>query len=144
MPIVENGPKSIVRDFMHVFVICKFDGDSTKNKIDIDRTTFSEVDWALKGCQWSKVGKNRICPRFHVCLKIRSKLKSLSSGQHFPRVLKPSMAGNSHAIVETGPKLNLSESLCLSSLSASLMKIRAKMKSQSSGQHFLYNVSVGD
>ena len=87
-------------------------------------------------------------------MTIQSKMKSLPSRKHFPRSTGPSRVGNSHAnsrnwakrtchpndgislwgpqehitlmsIVETGPKLNLSDILCM--LSASLM-IQSEMK----------------
>ena len=47
-------------------------------------------------------------------------------------------------IVETVPISNFSEIVCLSMLSASLMKIQSKMNSLSSGQHFPYDMSIGD
>ena len=52
-------------------------------------------------------------------------------------------AGNSHTNGGNWAKSNFSEILCLSSLSASLMKIRSKMKSLSSRQHFPHYMSVG-
>ena len=41
-------------------------------------------------------------------------------------------------IVQSGPKTNLSEILCLSFLPASLMKIKYKMKALSCSQHFFH------
>ena len=47
---------------------------------------------------------------------------------------------------ETGPKSNLSKILCLTSLSACLMKILSNIKSLSSGQYFPHNMylTMGD
>ena len=51
LPIVETGPKSNIRDFMPVLVICKFDEDSIKNEVVIVWTTFSPLLclWETKG-----------------------------------------------------------------------------------------------
>ena len=132
-------------------------------------------------------------------MKIRSKMKSLSSGQHFLKSIGPSRADYSHAnslkwakiklfprfyacsrylqawwrfdqkwsryrpdnifpiiclsetkrqvtsmwIVRSVPKSNSSKILWLSSLPASLVKIRPEMKPLSSGQHFIFRTQLG-
>ena len=40
MPIVETEPKSNVRDFMHVLIICKFNEDPIKNEDRLIATSF--------------------------------------------------------------------------------------------------------
>ena len=57
-----------------------------------------------------------------------SKMKSLSSRQHFPKSMGPQGQVTLKPTFEIGPKLNLCESLCLSSLYTRLMKILSAIK----------------
>ena len=79
-----------------------------------------------------------------------NKKSKLSSGQHFPKSMRPSRRCYSHANSLKRPNSNLSKILCLYSLSASLMKNRSKLRSLSSsfphvtsGQHFPHYISTG-
>ena len=69
-------------------------------------------------------------------------MKSLSSVLHFPASLGPSRAGYSHGNSRKRAKSNLSEILCLSLLSAGLVKIQLKIKSLSSEQQLPHCVST--
>ena len=81
-------------------------------------------------------------------MKIRSKVKSLSSRHflHYKSMGKFFVAQGRvtpNQIVQPHPNFNFAEILCLSWLSASLMKSRSKMKTLSMGQHFPHFKSMG-
>ena len=81
--------------------------------------------------------------------KIWSKVKSLMSGQsflHYKSMGKFFVAQGQvtpKPLVRSGPKSTLTKILGLSSLSASLMKLRSKMKWLLIGQHFPHYKSMG-
>ena len=76
-------------------------------------------------------------------MKVQSKVKLLSSRQHFPKSMRPSRVGYSHAKVKKG-QIRMSKSLCLSLLSLSLMKVQSKVKLLPSEQHFPHHIPMKD
>ena len=88
-----------------------------KNEVDIVRTTFSCL-WETKGqitfmwivrsapnSNWSKI--LWLCSVPTNLIKTQSKKKSLSSGQHFPKSLRPSRARILHANGRKRAKIEL-------------------------------------
>ena len=81
--------------------------------------------------------------------KIRSKVKSLSPGQHFlhyksmGKFVVAQGRVTPKWMVQYRPNSNFCEILWLSLLPTSMMKIRSKMKSLSIGQHFPHYKSIG-
>ena len=80
---------------------------------------------------------------------IESKMKELECSQdlsHYKSMgIYPDVQGQltPQSLVQSGPNSNLSEILWLSSLPASMKKIRSKMKAQACSQHFLHYNPMG-
>ena len=157
---------------MAVLVTCKYDEDPIKNEVAILRTRsnmgFFGTKWQVLPKRISRSGPNSnfaeiLCLSWLLAslMKIQSKLKalsiaqgqiglkSLSSGQHFFHyksmgkhfVAQGRVTPN--RIVGSRPSSNFAEILCLSWLSACLMKIWSKMKMLSTGQNFPHYKSTG-
>ena len=84
---------------------------------------------------------------------IRSKIKSLLCPQHFLQyksmgTIFDAQHAQGHVtlkrVVRSGPIWNSSKILCLSQLSASLKKIRSKLKVLSCPQHFFWHSRAGN
>ena len=75
--------------------------------------------------------KTLLCPRYFLHYKSMKKIGA--HGQATPK-----------RIVLSGPKSNSSEILCLSLLSASLKKMRSKLKALSCPQHFFRRSRAGN
>ena len=81
-------------------------------------------------------------------MKIQSKMKALSCSQHFlhyksmGKLFVAQGQVTPKQIVQSDPKSNSPEILCLSSLPASLKKIKSKNKALGSSQQFSHNKPV--
>ena len=107
--LVQN---QIHRAFMPVLVTSNFDDDSIKYECASMEKPFShcksmgiflDLKDSLLRSQWSDLAEIRTCQRFYAC----------------PRYLQ--------SVVRSGRNSNLSEILCMSSLPASIKRIRAKI-----------------
>ena len=81
--------------------------------------------------------------------KIQSKMKEIECLQHFSHYKSTGIFSEAQgqltpqSFFESGRNSNLSEILWLSSLLASMKKIRSKMKALECSQHFLHYNSMG-
>ena len=76
-------------------------------------------------------------------MKIQSKMKSLSSGQHFLKSMGPSRAGYSHANSQNWAKIELVLDFMAVLITCKFDEDPIKIKSLLPGQHFLHNMSLG-
>ena len=100
--IVESGPKSNL-SFMPVLAICKFDKDPIKNEFATGQVTLMWIVQSAPKSNLSKIFWLSSLPAN--LMKIQSKMKSISSRQHFPKSMEPSRAGNSQANSWIGAKI---------------------------------------
>ena len=141
-PVLQTALKSNVFNFMSVPVI-----SASLIKIQLKQKSLSsrhfpiicltENKWHVDSPIWPKIELVQDLMAVLITaslIKGRSNFKSLSFGQHFPKSMNPSRAGNYPQTNDW--KWAKIEMLCLSSLSAKLMKIQSKIKSLSSAQHF--------
>ena len=135
-----------------MLVTCKFEDDSIKSNVAILRTAFSPGKKIHRSrSSYSEVSIVRSSPKSNSSkiswpsslpaslTKPRSNMKSLSSWHHFPHYVygsyRQGIKGQvtPKSIVQSGRNSN-SEILCLSKLSASLIKIQLKLRRLSHGQ----------
>ena len=83
---------------MPVLLICKSDEHLIKNEVANVRTTFSPLClWEPERASNSHVKSPIELVKDQSLMKIQTKMKSLSSGQYFPKSMGLSRAGHSHA-----------------------------------------------
>ena len=125
----------LVQDFMSIPIICKFDEEPIKKEVPIRQHFHHYMSNRDLMASNSHVN-SRICPklkrpRFYGCSSLSAMLMKIQSNRYHHDNIFLSLRGSQGQvtlmpIVETRNKSNLSRTLCLSSLSASLMKINQK------------------
>ena len=150
----------LVQDFMVVLLTCKNEEDSIKNRGARVFTTlyinFSDVQGQITLVLVVVSGRNLNSFKL-LCMSplparmrlINSKMKELKCSQDFSHYkfmgILPNAQGQltPQSLVESGPNSNLSEILWLSSLPASMKKIRSKMKALACSQDFPHYNPMG-
>ena len=145
---------------MDVLVTCKYEEDLIKNRGTRVFTTlyidFSDAQGQItldsvvvSGRNWnsSKLSCMSLLPaRMKM---IHTKMKELECSQDFSHYKSMGIFQDAQgqltpqSLVESGPNSNLSEILWLSSLPASMKKIRSKMKALACSQHFPHYNPMG-
>ena len=145
-----------------MLVTCKFEDDSIKSDVAILRTAFSpRKNFHRSRSSYSEVSIVRSRPKSNTSkisrpssfpaslTEPRSNMKSLSSWQHFPNYVygsyRQGIKGQvtPKSIVQSDRNSNSSEILCLSRLSASLIKIQLKLRRLSHRQvHQTWRFSI--
>ena len=149
----------LVRDVIDVLVTCKYEVPIKNEGARVVTTlysNFSDVQGQITLVLVSVSGRNLNSSKLS-CMSslpagmrmIDSKMKELECSQDFSHYksmgIFPDAQGQltPQSLVESGPNLNLSEILWLSSLPASMKKIRSKMKALEWTQHFPHYNPMG-
>ena len=148
---------------MAVLVTCKYEEDPIKNEgARVDTTLYSnfsdaqgQITLVLVSVSGRNLNSSKLSCMSSLPARMRmidSKMKELECSQDFSYYKSMGIFQDAQgqltlqSLVESGPNSNLSEILWLSSLPASMKKIRSKMKALERTQHFpiitLWELSV--
>ena len=145
---------------MDVLVTCKYEEDPIKNEgTRVDTTLYSnfsdaqgQITLVLVSVSGRNLNSSKLSCMSSLPARMRiidSKMKELECSQDFSHYksmgIFPDAQGQltPQSLVESGPNLNLSEILWLSSLPESMKKIRSKMKALERTQHFPHYNPMG-
>ena len=145
---------------MNVLVTCKYEEDPIKNRGARVFTTlyvkFSDAQGQITLESVAVSGRNLNSSKLSCMFllpartrMIKSKMKELECSQDFSHYKSMGIFPDAQAkltpqsLVESGPNSNLSKILWLSSLPASMKKIRSKMKALACSQHFPHYNPMG-
>ena len=138
----KNKEDPIKNEGARVFTTLYIDISDAKGQITLESVLVSSPNWNS-----SKLTCMSLLPaRMRM---IESKMKELECSQDFSHYksmgIFPDAQGQltPQSLVESGPNSNLFEILWLSSLPASMKKIRSKMKAQACSQHFPHYNTMG-
>ena len=145
---------------MDVLVTCKYEEDPIKNEgARVDKTLYSnfsdaqgQITLVLVSVSGRNLNSSKLSCMSSLPARMRmidSKMKGLECSQDFSHYksmgIFPDAQGQltPQSLVESGPNSNLSEILWLSSLPASMKKIRSKMKAPERTRHFPHYNPMG-